>query len=74
MILIPSFCFFVCSCPSAVPGGTTRSRRVPRVQTGSAERVPASGRPQTGTGSLTHQDRREQDAQNLRLPHQRRLH
>lgn len=70
MNLIPFFFF----CPLAVPGGAPGARRVPRVQTGPAERVPAAGWPPTGTGSLTHQDRREQDAQNIRLPHQRRVH
>lgn len=57
-----------------MPGGAPGARRVPRVQTGPAERVPAAGWAPTGTGSLTHQDRREQDAQNIRLPHQRRVH
>lgn len=57
-----------------MPGGAPRARRVPRVQTGPAERVSAARWPPAGAGSLAHQDRREQDPQNIRLPHQRRLH
>ena len=60
--------------PPAVPGGAFGAGGLPGVQAGPAQRVPAPGGPAAGPGPLAHQDRRQQDAQDLRLPHPRGLH
>lgn len=57
-----------------VPGGAAGSRSLLGVQTGLAERVQTAGRTAPRTGQSAYQDRRQQDAQNLRFPHQRGTH
>lgn len=57
-----------------VSGGALGAGGVPGVQAGLAQRVQAAGRTAAGAGSSAHQDRRQQDEKNLRLPDQRGLH
>lgn len=63
----------VCVCV-VVPGGAAGSGSLPGVQAGFAERVQTAGRTAPRTGQSAYQDRRQQDAQNLRFPHQRGTH
>lgn len=57
-----------------MPGGAAGAGGLPGVQAGFTQRVQAAGRAAAGAGPSADQDRRQQDAQNLRLPHQRGIH
>lgn len=51
--------------PSVMSGGSSGAWGVSGVQTGPAERVPAAGGSTAGSGPIAHQDRCQQDTQNL---------
>lgn len=53
------------SSPPVMSGGSSGAWGVSGVQTGPAQRVQTSGGSTTGAGPVSHQDRRQQNAQNL---------